>query len=131
MPARIRMTRQKYHARPCWVVGGTVADTRAAADALARASGDKVIYFHSTREARRWLELLTLERCGRISDLRRQQRFVLRGASGQVIETYVADFVYSEGGAQIVEDCKGRRTAAYRRKRRWMLSEFGITILET
>ena len=108
--------------------------------------------FDSKREARRYAELLILERAGRISDIRRQVPFELippqRAASNQVYKkgprkgelkpgylleqgvTYVADFVYLANGETIVEDVKGRRTKDYIIKRKLMLYIHGIRIKE-
>jgi hypothetical protein len=45
--------------------------------------------------------------------------------------SYVADFVYLENGLEVVEDCKGMRTADYIIKRKLMLWVHGIRIKET
>ena len=94
--------------------------------------------FDSKREANRWVELQLMERAGLISDLRRQVTYELiptqRGEDGSVIErscSYKADFVYVCNGIQVVEDCKGMRTAAYIIKRKLMLKNYGIRIKET
>lgn len=92
----------------------------------------------SRREARRYQELLILQRAGEITDLRRQVKFVLipaqRGEDGRVIErecSYYADFVYRDrDGAEIVEDAKGYRTETYRIKRKLMLHVHGVRIVE-
>lgn len=95
--------------------------------------------FDSKREAARYRDLQLLERAGQIKDLRRQVRYMLAPSvyddDGKCIErcaTYVADFVYHDkAGNLVVEDCKGLRTDAYILKRKWMLKEYGIRILET
>lgn len=74
--------------------------------------------FDSKKEARRYKELLLLEKAGEIKDLRTQVKFKLIPAqrdetTGEVIErecSYKADFVYSEGDKTVVEDVKGFRT---------------------
>ena len=78
-----------------------------------------------------------MERAGRITDLRRQVKFVLipsqRGEDGKVIEkqvTYIADFVYLKDGKTVVEDSKGYRTEVYRLKKKMMLYFFHIRIQE-
>lgn len=87
--------------------------------------------FDSRREARRWLELVRLQAAGAISDLRRQVRYPLRIGTFTV-ETYVADFAYSEDGQTVVEDSKGGvLTREYLRKRRWMKAIYHIAIRET
>lgn len=86
------------------------------------------ISFHSMREAKRWSELRILENMGKIKDLRRQVPYKL------VMEVkYLADFVYYdvENGKHVTEDSKGFRTADYKRKRKLMLEQHGIEILET
>lgn len=98
------------------------------------------IAFDSAREARRYEELRILERCGCITDLRRQVEYELipnqyevNGKKKRLIERrvkYVADFVYEENGETVVEDVKGVRTKEYVLKRKWMLYRFGIRIRE-
>lgn len=117
------------------------------------------IVHDSAREARRWTQLLILERAGEISGLRRQVEFILipdqrepstevyqRGEKkgmpkeGKLIErkcSYVADFVYTDAdGKRVVEDVKGYRdpsSAGYAKfvlKRKMMLWLYGIRIME-
>jgi hypothetical protein len=52
---------------------------------------------------------------------------------GKLIErecSYIADFVYTEDGKQVVEDAKGFRTQEYIIKRKLMLKEHGIRVRE-
>ena len=106
------------------------------------------VKFDSKREARRYQELLLLEKAGEISELKTQERFILipaqrepdtvgkRGGikKGRVIEReciYVADFVYRDKeGNLVVEDTKGFRTKDYTIKRKLMLYVHGIQIQE-
>ena len=95
------------------------------------------IVFDSAKEARRYQELVLLQRAGEISDLQRQVPFVLIPAqvdeNGKVIERpvrYVADFAYSEKGVYTVEDTKGVRTKEYIIKRKLMLQKYHIRIKE-
>ena len=95
------------------------------------------ITFDSKREAARYSELLLLLRAGKISALRRQEKFVLipaqRDTAGKVIErecSYKADFAYIENGETVVEDVKGMRTKEYIIKRKLMLYRYGIRIRE-
>lgn len=105
------------------------------------------ITFDSKKEARRYGELLLLERAGEITDLQRQVEFVLipaqrdpdtigvRGGvkKGRTIELavkYIADFVYKENDKTVVEDTKGFKTKDYIIKRKLMLYIHGIKIKE-
>ncbi len=112
------------------------------------------VVFDSKREARRYQELKMFERCGSISNLRRQVKYELipvqreestraytKGRKkgqlivGKTIERavdYVADFVYIDTGTgkEIVEDTKGMRTKDYIIKRKLMLYIHGIKIHE-
>lgn len=110
--------------------------------------------FDSKREACRYQELKLLEKCGAISDLKRQVVFELiptqrekstkvykkgrkkgQPIEGKVIEkavTYISDFAYIDTatGKMIVEDSKGMRTEKYIIKRKLMLYIHGIKIQE-
>lgn len=110
------------------------------------------IRFDSMREAARYKELLLMQKAGVIKGLELQVRFVLipeqRGPSpgvyrsgphkgepkpGCIIEKeccYIADFVYLENGAAVVEDAKGVRTREYIIKRKLMLERYGIRVRE-
>lgn len=94
------------------------------------------IQFDSVKEAKRYTELQLLQRAGVISDLQRQVSFELIPAQyidGKLVErkaTYIADFVYLEGGEKIVEDVKGGvKTDVYKLKKKLMLQK-GIRIKE-
>ena len=97
--------KHKYNARPTIVDG---------------------ITFASAKEARRYGELKLLQMAGKISQLQLQPRYKL-----VIEETYIADFRYLENGETVVEDVKGVLTAAYKRKRKAMKKQYGVTILET
>lgn len=105
------------------------------------------IAFDSKREAKRYGELLLLEKAGVITNLQRQVKYVLipaqrepdtvgaRGGihKGKLIEkecAYFADFVYQQDGETVVEDTKGMRTTDYVIKRKLMLYRHGIRIRE-
>lgn len=94
------------------------------------------ITFDSKAEARRYAELLLLQKGGVISDLQRQVTFTLIPAQYDgnfCVERalkYVADFVYLEDGKRVVEDVKGLRTKEYIIKRKLMLYIHGIRIRE-
>ena len=124
------MMGSKYHNLKTRVSNGKIADSR--------------------KEARRYEELLLLQRAGKISDLRTQVPYELipaqyetyerYGKSGQRLKdgiklveravVYVADFVYVADGKTIVEDTKGVRTPDYIIKRKLMLHIHGIRIRE-
>jgi hypothetical protein len=110
--------------------------------------------FDSMKEARRWEQLLLLQRAGKITSLQRQvpyellpnqyetyQRYSKKGErlkdGTKLIErsvVYVADFVYTdaETGENIVEDTKSTatRTKDYVIKRKLMYAIHGIRIKE-
>lgn len=110
------------------------------------------IEFDSRKEAVRYQELRLLERAGKISGLRLQERFILipsqreastevyksgpqkgRRKPGKLLEkecSYIADFCYTENGEIVVEDTKGFRTEVYKIKRKLMLERYGIRIRE-
>ena len=96
------------------------------------------ITFDSAKEARRYAELKLMEKAGLISGLRRQVPYQLLPAQkrdGKVVERpvlYLADFVYTENGDEVVEDVKSpaTRTKEYIIKRKMMLWEFGIRVKE-
>ena len=110
------------------------------------------IVFDSKKEAKRYQELLLLEKAGAIQELKRQVKYVLIPAQreftneiytkgkkkgcfkpGKLIEkecAYIADFVYWENGKKVVEDTKGMRTKDYVIKRKLMLYVHGIRIKE-
>lgn len=115
---------------------------------LARILGDRKIEpkygnrrtkdFASKREASRYATLWLRQKAGEISGLKTQVKFMLIPAqrspeTGKVIErevTYTADFVYTEGGRDVVEDSKGFRTQQYVLRRKMMLFFHGIRVRE-
>lgn len=113
------MSKSKYHSRKITVDG---------------------IEFDSKKEAKRYTELLLLERAGAIQGLQMQVKYELipsQRQNGRVVDRacqYVADFVYKENGKTVVEDVKGYRDGgAYRVftiKRKLMLYIHGIRIKE-
>ena len=88
--------------------------------------------FDSVKEFHRWGCLRLLERAGKISDLKRQVKFeLIPKQEGERACNYIADFVYSEDGQKVVEDCKGMKTEVYKIKKKLMLWVHGIRIRET
>lgn len=110
------------------------------------------IVFDSKKEAKRYQELLLLEKEGEITDLQRQVKFVLIPAQYETVErysktgkrlkdkqkciekecSYYADFTYFDREKQevIVEDTKGMRTKDYIIKRKLLLYRHGIRVKE-
>ena len=110
------------------------------------------IEFDSKKEARRYQELLFLQKAGEIYMLERQKVYELLPAQrepdtvgkrggvikGKLLERaveYVADFVYTDkNGKTVVEDVKGFREggayAVFVLKRKLMLYRYGIKIIE-
>ena len=110
------------------------------------------IEFDSKKEARRYQELLLLQKAGEIYMLERQKMYELLPAQrepdtvgkrggvikGKLLERaveYVADFVYTDkNGKTVVEDVKGFREggayAVFVLKRKLMLYRYGIKIIE-
>lgn len=94
--------------------------------------------FDSLAEARRYGELLMLERVGKVRDINRQVKFELIPKVGEERAcSYVADFVYLEKNPdndwqwhRVVEDVKGMRTPDYIIKRKLMRWRYGIAIQE-
>ena len=98
--------------------------------------------FASRKEARRYAELLLMQRAGEVKKLQTQVDFVLIPAQkderGKVIELpvkYRADFVYNDrNGRLIVEDVKGYKGGAayavFTIKRKLMLKVHGIRVTE-
>ncbi len=93
------------------------------------------IKFDSKREAKRYTELLLLERNGVIDGLTLQPRYKLsvggvdlKYPTGRVL-TYVADFSYTDNKGDVIEDVKGMRTPVYKIKRA-IMEAMGHTIFE-
>lgn len=95
------------------------------------------VRFDSRREARRYADLLMLQRAGEIRDLRRQVKIGMEGRDGPILTptgrkaAYVADFTYvdTRNGCLVIEDAKGFPTPEYKLKRA-ILAAMGITIKE-
>jgi len=93
--------------------------------------------FDSKKEAKRYQELVYLQKAGEIADLKRQVKFQVVPphicVDGHVLERgvdYIADFTYMRRERLIVEDVKGVRTQAYIIKRKLMLWVHKIVIKE-
>jgi len=93
--------------------------------------GDRA--FASKKEARRYEELLLLERAGKISNLTLQVKFSL-DVEGVHICNYYPDFCFDdEHGNVVVEDVKSKptRTPVYKLKKRLMFAIYRIRIEES
>lgn len=127
-----------------WALAGNPGG-RAAGAAPARVSAAKYgnrrvmshdgLKFDSVAELHRWRHLCMLQQHGLIADLRRQVAFELvRGvrfagaARARPAIRYVADFVYTEKGVEVIEDVKGMETAEFKLKRHLMLALLGREI---
>lgn len=102
----------KYHAIPT-VVGG--------------------IRFDSKAEARRWGELLLLQKSKQIRELERQTKFVIIPKSQYGRELYYKDdFTYFDVQKKVwvYEDVKGVKTPVYKLKKRLVAERYGIVITE-
>lgn len=94
------------------------------------------IEFDSAREAKRYTRLRALEDEGKIQHLRLQVPFELLpsfecdGVKYRGMK-YVADFVYYRDGKQVVEDCKGFKTAEYKIKKKLMAYVNHVNIEES
>ena len=91
--------------------------------------------FDSKAEARRYTDLILLEKAGQISGLTCQVPFELAPSvkyqgdkRAKPPLRYVADFVYCENGVIVVEDCKGVLTDGFRIKRHLMKWVKGIDV---
>ena len=79
--------------------------------------------FSSKAEARRYLQLLLMEKAGEISGLRLQPEYELIPSFKKNNKTYrktvyIADFEYKENGRIVVEDVKGFSTDVYKLKKK-------------
>ena len=106
------------------------------------------IRFDSRKEANRYIELMSLQRAGKIRGLKLQEQFTLQESyvtdTGERVRAirYVADFAYERPtepdctGAvlwvPVVEDvkCRATRTAKYEMKKKLLRERFGLTITE-
>lgn len=77
------------------------------------------ITFHSKKEAKRYSDLVLLQKAGEISDLKLQPSFSL-----QIEKTYRADFAYCQKGKLVIEDVKGFKTKEYITKRKFFKKQY-------
>jgi len=91
--------------------------------------------FDSKAEARRYTDLLILQRAGKIHNLELQPVFELAPKVKIAGESrtrpalrFTADFAYDEDGQQVVEDVKGVVTQAFRIRQHLMKTVHGIDV---
>ena len=87
--------------------------------------------FDSTKEARRYQDLLAWQHSGQISELERQRSFHIE-VNGHYIGFYVSDFVYKKDGQLVIEDVKSpaTKTHLYQWKKKLVKAVHGIEIQE-
>lgn len=87
--------------------------------------------FASRAEAKRYGELLLLERAGFITNIVCQPKFKLV-VNGILVGSYVGDFQYHQDNGIVVEDVKSpaTRTTTYKLKRALMKAVYGLEVRE-
>lgn len=90
-------------------------------------------HFDSTKEYRRYRELLLLQQAGQITSLEVHPVYQIK-VNGFIVCQYEADFRYKEYGEIVVEDVKGLKKgsayAVFKLKSKLMLAVHGIEIVE-
>lgn len=87
--------------------------------------------FDSKKEARRYQDLLLLQKAGEIQSLEPKPEAYEFSYQGVKICKYLPDFRYIEAGKLIVEDVKGKKTRVYSIKKKLMLAFYNIKVRET
>lgn len=87
------------------------------------------IRFDSKKEAKRYVELMDMQKMGMISDLQLQPSYPIVVNGIEVCE-YRADFFFRRGETEYVEDTKGFRTPVYKLKKKLVEAMHGIKIFE-
>ena len=90
------------------------------------------IKFDSKWESQRYLYLKSLERAGRVTNLKLQPRFPIE-INGHKICTYIADFEYDMENIDgtwehVIEDAKGVETPEFKLKKKMMKAVHDIDI---
>lgn len=95
------------------------------------------INFDSQKEAKRYQELMWLEKIGKIKELELQPHFLLQESFKYNNKTYrkieyIADFRYFDNitNKYIVEDVKGFKTDVYKLKKKLFIYKYNIDIKE-
>lgn len=91
------------------------------------------IRFDSKAEARYFKMLRLREAAGEVAGIEHQKPFVIPGANGEAVCTYVADFAFYDhvAGRERVVDVKGGKgtqTALFKLKAKLMRSQLGIVV---
>ena len=90
--------------------------------------GDRI--FASKKEAKRYQELMLLQRAGEILSLECQP-VIPCIVNGERVCNYIGDFKYTDKrGREIIEDAKGMLTPMYRLNRKLVKAIHGIEIVE-
>ena len=90
------------------------------------------IKFDSKWESQRYLYLKSLEKAGRLKNLKLQPKFII-SINGQKICTYIADFKYDKEDKDgvwehVIEDAKGVETPEFKLKKKLMKAVHNIDI---
>ena len=90
------------------------------------------IKFDSKKEAKRYQELVIMQKAGLIRDLKCQQPYAITVNTFPICK-YIVDFIYYDNNAAelIIEDVKGFKTPVYKIKKKLMKACHNIEILET
>lgn len=122
--------RNKYHAVPAYRCDSCAAALPWGGAKCHACGSDYSIRFDSTAEAKRYDQLVILQRAGQITDLKRQVPFPIH-IEGQKTAAYLADFTYTDSeGRQHVEDVKSPATMTplARLKIKQVEAQYGITV---
>lgn len=102
---------------------------------------DEDIFFHSSGEAQRYIELSLKEKAGIIHELKRQvkiplivndQHISIEDKNGRLRKlNYIADFTYKANDKMIIEDWKGFDTPVSRLKRAIVKAIIGYPVMIT
>ena len=86
--------------------------------------------FASKKEAKRYDEVLLLQKAKQINSLKCQHRFPLK-VEGVLVATYVADFFYHDirTGKQVVEDVKGLKLPLFEIKAKLLKILHGLEVV--
>ena len=119
--------KNKFGAKGLWTCPVCWAATKKS-DSMCH-PGNKPVYFHSTGEYKYWMDLVMLEKAGKITDLERQPSFSL-DVNDVHIGRYTADFMYiDEKGNELIVDFKGHDTDGSKIRRKLTYAIHGIEVI--